>query len=171
MKLKKLDIAYYEWLISQVDIPNNKTYRELFERMHNVEYIPVVIMDENRVADCYDLRKEFSRSKYQTIVPPWISLLEIFIIVSRLAGQTSLRDRNPQRWAWRILKNARLTSAHDPFSEERANRVDDILYSLLWRTYEADGSGGFFPLKKPKEDQRKVELWYQLNAYIIEREL
>ena len=28
--------------------------------------------------------------------------------------------------------------------------------------------GGLFPLKFVKQDQRFVELWYQLNAYILE---
>jgi hypothetical protein len=30
--------------------------------------------------------------------------------------------------------------------------------------------GGFFPLTHPNDDQRKVEIWYQMNAYLDELE-
>jgi hypothetical protein len=36
----------------------------------------------------------------------------------------------------------------------------------VWRTYEPNGVGGFFPLENPNEDQREVELWYQMSAYV-----
>jgi hypothetical protein len=46
--------------------------------------------------------------------------------------------------------------------------VEDILDTCIWRTYQPDGQGGFFPLAWPEEDQTKVELWYQIAAYIDE---
>jgi hypothetical protein len=46
--------------------------------------------------------------------------------------------------------------------------VEEILYALIWRTYDPDGVGGFFPLAWPKEDQTKIEIWYQMNAYAKE---
>jgi len=39
---------------------------------------------------------------------------------------------------------------------------------LIWRDYHADGRGGFFPLTNPDTDQTKVEIWYQMNAYVTE---
>jgi hypothetical protein len=51
---------------------------------------------------------------------------------------------------------------------EKADQVDNILYNLVWRNYHADGRGGFFPLQNPDVDQTKVEIWYQLNAYVSE---
>jgi hypothetical protein len=36
------------------------------------------------------------------------------------------------------------------------------------RLYTTSGYGGLFPLEEPKEDQRKVEIWYQMMAYLGE---
>jgi hypothetical protein len=55
-----------------------------------------------------------------------------------------------------------------PLTEERSQAIDDILDSVIWRTYSPDGRGGFFPLNQPQEDQRKIEIWYQMNKYVIE---
>ncbi len=51
-----------------------------------------------------------------------------------------------------------------------AAEIDDILERLIWRQYQEDGQGGFFPLAWPEQDQREVELWYQMNAYLAENE-
>jgi hypothetical protein len=48
--------------------------------------------------------------------------------------------------------------------------VTETLDRVIYRNYESNGHGGFFPLEDPDEDQRRVELWYQLNAYLNERE-
>ena len=31
-----------------------------------------------------------------------------------------------------------------------------------------DGVGGFFPLKYPKRDQKYLEIWYQLEDFVLE---
>jgi hypothetical protein len=31
-----------------------------------------------------------------------------------------------------------------------------------------NGTGGLFPLKMPKVNQRRVEIWYQMSAFIEE---
>jgi hypothetical protein len=43
-----------------------------------------------------------------------------------------------------------------------------VLDVLLQRTYTNKGVGGLFPLKRSKNDQRKVEIWYQLQEYLAE---
>ena len=46
--------------------------------------------------------------------------------------------------------------------------VRDTARGVIDRDYDASGFGGIFPLRRPAEDQRKVELWYQAAAYILE---
>ena len=50
---------------------------------------------------------------------------------------------------------------------------DDYVYNTLDifvnREYDPDGRGGLFPLDGTHANQREVELWYQMQAYIIER--
>jgi hypothetical protein len=71
-------------------------------------------------------------------------------------------------WAWKLLENLRLHKASDPLTGRKADRVDEILETLIWRTYDRSGQGGFFPLRESTEDQTKTELWVQMNMYINE---
>jgi hypothetical protein len=164
--MKKIDIEYYDWLVAQIHIPNGKTYKELFDRLHNLEFVWTVPNDDNRLADGYELRYEFSEKHRDEIGPPFVTLLEVLIGLSRRTSFTS--GGHSYRWAWRLLKNLQLTKMYDPLSLEKSDKIDEILYTLVWRTYRWDGLGGFFPLKYPKEDQAKVEIWSQMNAYVME---
>jgi hypothetical protein len=57
---------------------------------------------------------------------------------------------------------------YDPLSRTKARRANAILDRVIRREYEPDGTGGFFPLQNPLEDQTQVEIWYQMAAYINE---
>ena len=54
------------------------------------------------------------------------------------------------------------------YSRGEWENIDEILNKFIDRTYRASGYGGLFPLRHSKEDQRKVEIWYQMAAYLIE---
>jgi hypothetical protein len=164
--MTKLDIDYYEWLIDQIEIPNGKSYRDLFELMHNLEFVWTVPNDDNRVQDGLDLRPEFANGKVTNLHLEGVTFLEVLIALSRRLAFTAGGD--PEQWAWRLIKNLRLHKSSDPLTNERGSRARDILEAVIWRTYARDGRGGFFPLRNTLDDQTKVEIWYQMNAYVIE---
>jgi hypothetical protein len=166
--MRQVDYDYFEWLIAHIEVGNpRKTYRDLFERLYNTEFVWVIHRDHNRAHDGLDLRVEFfHQHKKEKLFLEGPSLLEVVIGLSRrvsfLAGGTS------EWWAWFLLENLGLEKAYDPLTDHKAQRVESILEDLIWRTYERDGTGGFFPLYQAKEDQTKVEIWYQMQAYLIE---
>jgi hypothetical protein len=47
--------------------------------------------------------------------------------------------------------------------------ISDIVDRVTDRRYATNGAGGLFPLQNAEQDQRKIELWYQANAYLLER--
>lgn len=175
LMMNQINIDYYEWLISQVRIPGTRTYNELFERMQNVEFVWTVPNDDNRVQDGLDLRVEFlnelahisrkERADFERF-HTGVTFLEVLIGLSRRVAFTAGGD--PDAWAWQLIDNLRLRKASDPFTESKANRVDEILETVIWRTYRRDGQGGFFPLNSSVEDQTKVEIWYQMHNYVNE---
>jgi hypothetical protein len=61
---------------------------------------------------------------------------------------------------WELINNLKLSSFH--------TKNVGIINDFLERQYSSDGYGGLFPLEFPKEDQRHVEIWYQMMAYINE---
>ena len=166
--MTQTDYDYYEWLISQVQIPNAKSYRGLFEAMHNAEFHWTIPNDDNRIQDAVDLRHVFLDEKGSgRIALEGATLLEVLVSLSQRVAFTA--GGQPRKWAWKLLKNLRLTQKSDPLTDEDLERINDVLDALVWRTYAKDGRGGFFPLNHPEEDQTKVEIWYQMNNYVNER--
>jgi hypothetical protein len=169
-----LDELYFQWLYSQVGSVNvknqTKTYWELLKQLHKKEFVWVVPNDDNRVEDGRDLRMEFLTDQNIAVEDPyWIgigcSMLELFVGLSRRLAFEG--DGEPSGWFWHMMDNLGLRI----YSDARiisTDRIDEILERVIWRTYEPDGVGGIFPLKHPKQDQREVELWYQLSAYLLE---
>jgi hypothetical protein len=163
-----IDYEYYEWLIDQIDAPRHKNFSDLFERMHNFEFVWTVPNDDNREQDALDLRGEFLEGSAAKLLLGGATMLEILVALSRRVAFTA--GGSEKAWAWKLLKNLHLHRMHDPLSDAQKRRVDDILYAVVWRTYERNGEGGFFPMKNSLDDQTKVEIWYQLNAYVMEME-
>lgn len=164
------DHAYFTWLTSQIEFPRSsqKTYNDLLLRLHEKEFIWTVPGDDNRVQDALDMRTEFSHQKQRVKFKNFVSVLEILIVLS--CKLEFLAGGQASSWACQLIENLGLNRSYDPLENKRAERTEEILESLVWRTYRRDGHGGFFPLNWPKEDQRKIELWYQLNAYVNEIE-
>jgi hypothetical protein len=158
---------YFLWLIAQIGIPqrNRNTYNDLFMRLYETEFVWIVPHDDNRLQDGIELRYEFDGKNIDFSDMP-VSMLEVLIALSRRVAWTT--DRSPEFWAWQLLDNLRLTKSSDPLVGRKAERVEEVLEAVIWRTYDQDGNGGFFPLKYPRDDQTKREIWDQMNAYVNE---
>lgn len=169
-----LDELYFQWLYNQVGSEKvsdrSRTYWELLKQLHMKEFVWIVPNDDNRAEDGRDLRQEFLEAEGVEIEDPdWLrlgcSMLELFIGLSRRLAFEA--DGEPFDWFWHLMDNVGLRI----YSDARimsTDRINDILDRIIWRTYEPDGTGGLFPLKNPGKDQREVELWYQLSAYLLE---
>ena len=172
-----VDERYLTWLYSRAipeDIrPRRLTYRSLIHQMYATEFVWIVPNDDNRIADGLELRSEFmAEMNLRELDSNWLgagcSVLEMILGVSlRMSFEMS---GAPSHWFWTILENLNLLGCHDIwYKRPSAEReVGEILHSLIWRTYNFDGSGGMFPLRYPDHDQRKVEIWYQMSSYILE---
>lgn len=140
--------------------------------MHQIEFVWTIPGDDNRIQDGKDLRTEFM---YAFDIPndfpelefkEYVSVFEITIAISRILAFVAGGEASG--WAWRLIDNLGLNHYYDPLNTRKFGEVHNILENLIWRTYERNGKGGFFPLLFPVEDQTKVEIWYQLNAYVNE---
>lgn len=173
-----LDDAYFEWLYSLIGAVNNRnpdrSYWALARKLHSTEFTWSVPNDDNRVEDGKELRLEFINStRYQLDDPHnlWIdlgcSMFEMLIALARIAAFES--DRSVTEWFWRFMHNLELEEYSDRIYEISIDEeVEEVLERLNERTYSASGRGGLFPLRNSREDQRNVELWYQLSAYLLE---
>ena len=73
---------------------------------------------------------------------------------------------------WIFLVNLNLTRYNDRFVHSKPVwQIDRIISKFNRRAYRANGQGGIFPLIRPLTDQRQVELWYQMGAYMTETQM
>lgn len=163
--------AYFKWLCAKVLDYDTRNYLPLMEILFKTEFTAFIIEDEHRIADAMELRREFiSKRPRQNHVLEQLpcSIFELFIAFSdRAEFQTYIPAKD---WFWEFLKNLGLDQ-FERISDSDVPKIEDILHTFTWRIYEPTGHGGIFPLDETNNDQRKVELWYQFNEYIIARGL
>lgn len=162
---------YFRWLCNAVN--GEDDYRVLNE-LYSRDFYALVPMDENRTADGLELRYKYARENgaYPNLDRN-CSVLEMMVALSQRIDRNLMTepDKGDQayKWFWEMSSNLGLATYKEDFDSEYAPyEISCILDTFLTRTYHYDGEGGLFPLQKPKEDQRKVEIWYQMNAYLME---
>lgn len=144
------------------------------KQLYVKEFVWFVPNDDNRIADGMALRDEFLREQgIDDVDRNWYdigcSMLEMLIALSRQASFEDLNERTPGEWFGIFLQNMGLDRYNDrDYSDSLAQDVDEKLDLVIYRNYNKDGTGGIFPLKNPRDDQRKIELWYQMSAYLLE---
>ena len=162
-----LDDLYFDWLRACVLAPRDNNYEDLLLLLHRKEFTWVILNDRNRAADGKELRFDFLRETNYPRDQLWVeypcSMLEMLIGLSkRAAFQTDMPVRD---WFWRLIINLRLDEYRQLSPGDELD-VQNQLDTLIWRTYTSRGDGGLFPIRHSKEDQRKVEIWYQLCEYV-----
>ena len=170
---KPLDELYLRWLYSQVGDPATKnparTYWRMLKQLYTKEFVWIIPNDDNRIEDGKGLRYEFVDQEGLTDVDPgWLGLgssfLELLIGLSRRLS--FMAEETPKFWFWHLVDN--LGICYTDKVTLKAD-VDMILDQVIWRTYGPDGVGGLFPLRRAQEDQTKIEIWYQMCAYVLEQ--
>ena len=170
--------AYRNWLMDTMDAWD---YGVLFDILYETEFVWTVERDVNRAEDGKDLRIRFAEQSglpLPGILKDWpCSFLEMLIGLAYSIEEDITYD--PQygdqtaAWFWVMMGNLHLDAMDDAMMFECGHVADaevrDICETVMNRTYRADGYGGIFPLQDAPEDQRKVEICYQANAYCVEQ--
>lgn len=175
----RVDDRYFEWLYGHFAAVSNRnparSHWELARHLHSREFVWLVANDDNRVEDGKELRMMFVHEQGTDGVDAyWLELgcstLEMLVaLADRASFKTS---KEPGHWFWFFMHNLGIDKHDDAhWTQAAARHVDRKLDQLIYRTYSPTGRGGLFPLHSAVEDQRKVELVYQMSAYLIEKKL
>lgn len=173
----ELDNAYLPWLYGQIGEVKNynssSSYWKLLRQLYSTEFIWFVPNDDNRAEDGKCLRLEWAEETGQAHPDrDWMrlpcSFLELLIALSRRLAFEADGGDSPA-WFWHLIDNLGLRKWHDR-SRYNEQEVMDVLHTVIFRTYAPDGIGGLFPLHMAAVDQREVEIWYQLNAYLMQED-
>lgn len=171
-----LDSRYLDWLYSQIGPAKNnrnpaRSFWLLAEQLHTKRFRWSVPNDDNRNEDGKDLRDVFLALTDAKCSQKWLeqpcSILEMMIALSRRLEFESANDS--YSWFWQMIENLSFRIHNDEaYNDDVHFQVDYILNRLIDRSYLPNGDGGLFPLTDPENDQRKIEIWYQMSSYLLE---
>lgn len=171
---------YLKWLCDKVKLGEEygKPYTKLACELHQQKFIPNEDspMDKNRIYDGVSLRVQFMQMYGElgsSTNRGSCTMLEFLVAISErmafLMGAENEENKAPL-YFWCLIRNLRLLKLNDDRFDILNGEffVEDAVRRVLDRNYDYNGDGGLFPLFRPMEDQRNVEIWYQMQAWLGE---
>lgn len=167
---------YILWLGEQIKLDEKDEcggYNFLIKALYRKEFYWTNDMDENRSDEGKALREIFAEDCGLDYIPDEINgactVLEMMIGLSkRWNGEVSLTEEEDRsdEYFWQMISNLGLEGCtDDKFDPDMVREKLDI---LLDRDYPDNGEGSLFPLERSKESQKNIEIWYQLQNYLME---
>ena len=178
--VNEIKTDYFHWLCEIICVDQGAdSYWYLARALHNISYFWTVPNDDNRGLDGLRLRDEyldnngFDISVKSPLGYTPCTMLEMLIGLAIRIEETMAEagtDDNTPKWFWEMIQNIGLDDCTDAnfVGHYGEGKVAVTIQMLLEREYKRDGRGGLFPLQQTKKDQRKVEIWYQMSAYLVE---
>lgn len=168
--------TYFNWLLKFIDCKcyPAECYYHLLNVLFETDFYVFngIVMDENRIFDGLELRKDFFNNYISNNIS--CSILELMISLSMKIENIMCvpgKDDNYSYWFWQMIGNLHLLS----MTNDNINYdfIQNRINIFLKRQYEPDGDGGLFFIGN-HIDARKIEIWQQmtifLNNYYIESE-
>lgn len=170
-KSSAVNDIYYHWLLEQIHYyGNKKPYNKLLDYLYRTPFWIVIPRDDNRMNDGLNLQTEFeSMSGYQLDRKYPCSVLEMLIALSiRIEEEylSNMDELHPEHIFWEMIENLYLDDETDQVFDEE--NCEEILHNWMERDFEPSGYGSIFPLNEATKDQRDVEIWEQMMAYLHE---
>lgn len=177
---------YFQWLCNLVG-EKSRSYNLLCRILHSKEFRWFIRNDDNRCEDGLNLRDIFVQDKdldsshleVASLFDGACTILEVLVALCRRINEITYdldtQENTTAKWFLTMLENLGLKDYDDGYNFGREfdpvtdTQIDEILEILMDRTYESDGRGGLFPLRRSvHRDQTKIEIWYQLMSYLEE---
>lgn len=169
-----LENLYFNWLCGRVIRLENPTpslrFDKLLRFLHNTEFVWLLPGDDDRAEDGVELRQDFTTEAGLEGQEDWLhvpcSVLEMLIAFSKRCEFAT--DVSYREWFWEFIENLELREFNDASDFDEV-RIAEILYTFVWRQYDYYGRGGIMPMESSRQDQTKVEMWYQFCDYLIDQ--
>jgi len=164
MELKASEGQYLSWLCDMINEREHRSYGDLCYWLYHQDYRPILPNDDNRCADGLSLREEYGIQLIQGC-----SMLEFLVALAKRMDYILFDEGYGSRidvWFWLMIKNLGLQPVNRMNVETKNLANYAIIKCFIERCYSRTGKGGLFPLKHTRNDQRNVEVWYQMQEYI-----
>lgn len=169
---------YEDWMYEMAIGDNDRSYISLIQKLNSREFYSIIIMDDNRAQDGYDLRYIFASENNipepvvasEIDIDP-VSVLEVMLAMAyrcftQILDSSSGDNLIPVIFM-DMIESLGLKDMDDYNYDEF--KVDKAIDILIERQYNPNGSGGLFTVDNPLKDMRDVELWMQCMWYINQK--
>jgi len=182
------ETSYFQWLCDLVRCDQgDKSYYNLLGIMYETPFEIKIDNDSNRAVDGNEFKGAYILDIYGTEAPKDAdlyfrpeqncSILEMIMGISKRMAFELAEDQSEDfdfyKYFWEIIENLGLKQYDDNQFGDNFVRckieIREIFSMLNNRSYKRNGVGGMFPLLFPEKNQKKVEIWYQMQAYINEK--
>lgn len=181
MSVNSMFDEYFEWIYDRVvGVPG---YSRLLDHLNGIPYLPswnpdekdLELMDENRVTDGLTLRYDFAYANgYPNTIIDRVfsdsvcSVLELMAALAIRCEEDIMDDPDygdrTSVWFMYMLRSLKLEYQTDDTFDPVY--VDDVIGAFLSRRYSREGDGGLFYVPGVDQDMRKLDLWYQMHAFL-----
>ncbi len=173
---------YFRWMVRLIFNPDymtpNRCWMKLFRLLHEREFIYTIEMDGNRADDGIELRYRYGWERQcslddleRYLGTEHCSILEMMVALAHRCEESIMDNSQEDRtgvWFFDMIESLGLADQDDAHFHQRT--VDAVLDDFLQHRYQADGKGGLFTIRDSRVDMRNMEIWYQMNRYLIENE-
>ena len=149
--------SYFDRLKRMALGPSSREYDLLCQALHSRNFEYIIDMDENRITDALEMRKEFGEKSDKQC-----SVFEVLVALGNRCSSTMF-DSSENIFDLMLNNMGLMKYTNSNFD---AKAVDRIINIFLDRKYGKDGKGGPFYIPGIEKDMRKAELWYQAMWYI-----
>lgn len=163
-------VDYCDWLSGKIDYDPECSF--LIDFLHETPFTWTIEMDQNRADDGLYLRKIYYEERDLEGIFMFgrdVSVLEVLVSLAIRMDNEYIGDPgdpHPEYIFWEFLENLGLdVYVNSKFSCEKCEKIVGV---WLKRRFDSKGKGSIFPIIKPKRDQRKIEIWSQMQEYIRE---
>ena len=176
-----LNDGYFRWLLGILGFKDvtRCRYISMLSYLYSTDFKltdPIVGHDDNRLTDGFELREQYSdgftMEDQPLIFNEPVSVLEVLTAFAVRIDDDIMYDGNlhASKWFFIMIDNLGMTNFTDDrlgleWTTEDAEQIIDIWMS---RQYGPDGKGSIFPLNCNGVDQRKLEMWYQMQEWFNE---
>ncbi len=169
--VETLEISgYFLDLYEETGLKRRGDYFEIARILFETPFRAVLIFDQNRSLEAFSMREWLFGSVGKDYKGP-VNCLEILWSVALKMSDLSVGNDgylDPREGFWEIFSNLGLDKFEEIRSISEGREASFLINRWLDRGFDRRGNGGLFPLKKPRKDQRKVEIWYQMQEYLEE---
>jgi hypothetical protein len=161
---------YYYWLLNIVYVEPDGPLNRLCWALFNTEFQWNIPMDHNRAGDGLALRSRFDDGILtNNLLPKWCSALEMMVALSdRIETEIMSCDTFGDRtglW-FRIM----LHFLHQEIDgcDSFLSFCDSFQNKSITKAFEKNSDFRLFLSKKWPKSLHKVEIWYQMHAFLLE---